>query len=335
MTDINGRYRERRRLLFLLSATLLAGILLAVFFGRYPRPGFSGLRTIVEDPLALRILLTLRLPRVILSVLLGMVLGASGAVFQLIFGNPLVEPGFIGVSQGAAFGAALAIILWGNSLFAIQALSALFGCAGLLLSFVIGHRIRFGGWLLRLVLAGLAVSAFFSSGVGFLKYVADPLTQLPEITFWLLGGLSGTTWTRTISVLPVIAATLPVLIALRWKINLLSISDQAAFSLGISPGRFRILLVICATLPVTAVISVSGVIQWVGLVVPHIARRIFGVDSRFSLPGSIVIGGILGLLCDAIARVLLPGEIPLGIVTSLLGALIFILILSRRGVPSA
>ena len=334
MDDLKHGYRRKRALLLALFLVLLAGMAAAVFLGRYPKTGFTAISGLKTDPLAVKILLSLRLPRVLLSVLLGMALGASGAVFQLIFGNPLVEPGFLGVSQGAAFGAALAIILWGKSLFQIQVLSAACGLGGLALAFFIGRRIRFGGWLLRLVLAGLAVSAFFSSGLGFLKYVADPLTQLPEITFWLLGGLSGATWTRTLSVLPVIVVTFPVLIALRWKINLLTISDQAAFSLGISPGRLRIILILCATLPVTAIISVSGIVQWVGLVVPHISRKVFGVDSRFSLPGAMAIGGLLGLFCDTISRVLLPGEIPLGIVTSFFGAALFIIILSRREVKT-
>jgi len=322
---------NRSSLFLPLLFLLVAGIILAVFLGRYPKAGFTSLRLFVEDPLARRILLTLRLPRVLLSVLMGISLAAAGSVFQLIFGNPLVEPGFLGVSQGSAFGAALAIILWGHSLLQIQILSALCGILGLSLAYVISHKIRFGGWLLRLLLSGIAVSAFFSSGIGLLKYIADPLTQLPEITFWLLGGLSGTEWIRVISVLPLLIPSLLILLALRWKINLLTISDQTAFSLGLSPGRLRALLIICSTLAVTAVVSVSGIVQWIGLIIPHFARILFGVDSRYSLPGSLLLGGIMGLLCDTLARVILPGEIPLGIVTSLLGAVLFIILLSRKG----
>ena len=318
-------------LLTLLSAALVAAAVVALLLGRYPKPGFTNPLALFSDPLAGQIFFRLRLPRVLLSILLGMTLATSGAVFQLIFSNPLVEPGFLGVTQGAAFGAVLAILLFGGSLPAIQLSAALCGLAGLGLAYLLARRIRFGGWILRLILSGLAVSALFTAGIGIFKYAADPLTQLPEITFWLLGGLSHISWGELLWVFPVASIGLALLVMFRWRVNLFTLSDETAFALGTSPERVRLVLILAATLAVAAVISVSGIVLWLGLIVPHLSRRIFGADGRYSVPGSLLIGGGFGLLCDTLARMLLPGEIPLGILSSLLGAILFAVILTRRG----
>jgi iron complex transport system permease protein len=202
------------------------------------------------------------------------------------------------------------------------------------LAYQLARKIRFGGWILRLILSGLAVSAFFTAGIGVFKYAADPLTQLPEITFWLLGGLSHISWGELLSVFPAAGIGLALLLLFRWRVNLLTLSDETAFALGSPPERVRLVLILAATVSVAAVISVSGIVLWLGLIVPHLARRIFGADGRYCLPGSLLIGGIFALLCDTLARMLLPGEIPLGIMSSLLGALLFAVILTRRGFRS-
>jgi iron complex transport system permease protein len=186
---------------------------------------------------------------------------------------------------------------------------------------------------LRLVLSGIAVSALLSSGVGMLKYLADPLRQLPEITFWLLGGLWSVAWPQLLSILPVVLAGLVVIYVMRWRLNLLSLEDQTAFSLGIAPGRERLLLLSCAVAVTAAVVSVCGMVGWVGLIVPHLSRRFLRADARFALPGAMLIGAVFTVLCDDLARTLLAGEIPLGILTSLLGALGFILLMSTQNVP--
>jgi len=253
-----------------------------------------------------------------------MTLSAAGMVFQLLFSNPLVEPGFLGVSQGAAFGAAFSIVFLGGAAIVTQTSASFFALAGLGISYLLAHRLRYGGWVLRLVLAGIAVSALFSAGLGMLKYLADPLTQLPEITFWLLGGLASITWGKLLSVLPIVLIGLAVMYLLRWRLNLLSLNDQTSFSLGIAPGRERWLLILAAVLPTAVLISISGMVGWVGLIMPHIARRTFRTDARFSLPASMLLGGVFTMLCDDLARTLLAGEIPLGILTSLFGALIFL-----------
>lgn len=319
---------RRRRLILiglLLALGLAAGVSLLV--GRYPAPGLLPLPRLAEDDLAVRLVFGLRLPRLLTALLLGMTLGGAGMVFQYLFNNPLVEPGFLGVSQGAAFGAALVIVLLGGTALPVQVSAAVFALAGLGFSSLLARRLRYGGWILRLVLAGIAVSALFSAGVGLLKYLADPLRQLPELTFWLLGGLASVTWERLLSTLPLTLPGLLFMFLFRWRLNLLSLGEETAFSLGAAPGRERGALILAAVLPTAALISVSGMIGWVGLIVPHIARRLFGAETRFSLPASMLLGGFFVLLCDDLARTLLAGEIPLGILTALSGALIFLVLM--------
>jgi len=246
------------------------------------------------------------------------------------FANPLVEPGFLGVSQGAAFGAALGIVFLGASSVAVQGLAIIFAFIGLGFSYLLARRMHIGDWLLRLVLAGIAVSALFSAGVGIIKFMADPMRQLPEITFWMLGGLASITWTKFLSILPACLVGLAIMLIFRWRLNLLALEETTAFSLGAAPRRERLLLMTAAVLATAAIISVAGIVSWVGLIMPHIARGLFGSDTRRSLPAAMLLGGIFAILCDDLARLLIIGEIPLGILTSLLGALIFVILMARR-----
>jgi iron complex transport system permease protein len=320
------------RVLAGLSLLLAVVLGLSLFFGRYPSLALLSPERLANDELAQRLVWNLRLPRLLTALLLGMTLAAAGEVFQMLFGNPLIEPGFLGVSQGAAFGAAFSIIFLGNSAWLVQSSAALFAFLGLAGSYLLARRVRFGGWVLRLVLAGIAVSALFSAGLGVLKYLADPLSQLPEITFWLLGGLYSITWVQLKSILLVTLLGLYVMYRMRWRLNLLSLEDETAFSLGLAPGRERALLLVAATAATAAVISVSGMVGWVGLIIPHIARRLFGADARLALPASMLVGGIFTILCDDLARTLLAGEIPLGIFTSLVGAALFVLLMATQNI---
>lgn len=322
---------RRQRMLWALGIGLIALFWISLMLGRYPTPGFLSLERLMTDELAERLVFQLRLPRLLTAMLLGMSLSAAGFVFQLLFGNPLVEPGFLGVSQGAAFGAALSIVFFSSSALIVQTNAAVFALAGLGLSYLLARRLRYGGWVLRLILAGIAISAFFSSGVGLLKILADPLGQLPEITFWLLGGLASLTWQKFFSILPFSLLGLTFLLLYRWRLNVLALTDETAFSLGAAPHRERALLIVAAVLPTAAVISVAGMVGWVGLIVPHLSRRLFGAEARFSLPGAMLIGGWFLLFCDNLARTVLNGEIPLGILTSLIGAGTFLVLLSWRG----
>ena len=319
----------RRRLLGSLALLLLL-MILSILAGRYPKPGFTNLLALSGDYLLGQIIAQVRLPRILLAVTGGAALGAAGFVFQMLFANPLVEPGFLGVSQGAAFGAAAAITLFGFSPVAVQLSATVFGLLALISSYYLARRFRFGGWILRLILSGIAVGALFSSGLSIIKLVADPTTSLQDITFWMMGGLWNSTWNTAWSVMPTMWIALGLLLAVRWRINLLSLDERTAHAIGISVSREKSLMLLIATIATTAIISVAGLVSWVGLIVPHLARRLLGSDSRFALPGSMIIGSMFMLLCDTIGRTLLPGEIPLGVLTSLIGAALFMVILTRK-----
>ncbi|HKK47576.1 MAG TPA: iron ABC transporter permease [Alkalispirochaeta sp.] len=313
-----------------IAAPAVVGV--SLLLGRYPEPGFMPITRLIEDPLALRLMVELRLPRTIAAILLGAALAASGVVMQMLFANPLVEPGLVGVAQGAALGAALTIVLTDGGAWAIQAGAAAGALVGLAAAYQIARRLRFGGWILRLVLSGIAVSALLSAGVGILKSVADPLEQLPTITFWMLGGLWNVGWDVLFPILPVVLGALLVLYVGRWRLNVLSLQDRVSFSLGASPTRERLILLVSATVAVAAVISVAGIIGWVGLIVPHAARRIFGADAGVALPAATLLGVIFVVPADAFARTVTAGEIPLGIVTSLVGATAFLILMMTNNV---
>ncbi len=326
------RYNSTVRTFAVIAAVLILSMFLALFTGRYPVPGISFAAFQPENTLLLKIITLIRMPRILTAVLTGAVLAASGFVFQMLFANPLVEPGFLGVSQGAAFGAAGSILLFGYSPAIIQTSAFFFALAGLILSLYLASHFHFGGWILRLVLAGIAVSAIFSSGLGFIKYMADPLSQLQDITFWLLGGLWNADWQTFFSILPVCSASLIIMFLFRWRINILSLDDRTAFSSGISPKWEKRFILLTATAGTAAAISVIGLVGWIGLIVPHIARRIIGANSRQALPLTMLTGSLYLVLSDTAGRTLLSGELPLGIITSITGALLFMVILtSPRG----
>ena len=328
--SIDANSPKRSWIWFGLIGGLVLIFVLSLFLGRYPQTGLVRLNQLRENELAKLLVFNVRLPRLLTALLLGMVMASAGTVFQMIFANPLVEPGFLGVSQGAAFGAALGIVFLGASSVAVQGLAIVFAFLGLGFSYLLAQRMRIGDWLLRLVLAGIAVSALFSAGVGIIKFMADPMRQLPEITFWMLGGLASITWTKFLSILPACLVGLAIMLIFRWRLNLLALEETTAFSLGAAPRRERLLLMTAAVLATAAIISVAGIVSWVGLIMPHIARGLFGSDTRRSLPAAMLLGGIFAILCDDLARLLIIGEIPLGILTSLLGALIFVILMARR-----
>jgi iron complex transport system permease protein len=319
------------RVVLPLAGALIAVMALSLLVGRYPRSFFTSPSLLAHDELARRVILTLRLPRALTAMLLGMTLAGAGTVMQMIFRNPIVEPGFLGVSQGAAFGAALGILTGGAAISPLvtEVSASAFALLGLALTYFMARRLRFGGWVLRLVLAGIAVSALFASGIGILKYMADPLTQLPAITFWMMGGLAGITWHDFLYVVPFAVPGLLLVLLMRWRLNVLALDDATAFSLGTAPGRERALLLVGAVVATAAVTSVSGVVGWVGLIVPHLARRLYGADTRLTVPAAMLLGGIFTVVCDDLARTLLAGELPLGILTSLIGAFVFLILMSR------
>ena len=320
---------------FVLVVTPLIVLGISLFIGRYPKPLLMPLSVLLHDQLGQNLVYNLRLPRLITSALLGMSLATAGGVMQMLFRNPLVEPGFLGVTQGAGFGAALSILFLTTAPLVVELSAAGFAIIGLLLSYFIARRIRFGGWVLRLVLSGIAVSAIFSAGLGILKYMADPTSQLPEIVFWLLGGLWSVTWTDLWYILPVVVIGLVIIYLMRWRLNLLSLSDETAFSLGVAVGRERTLLLAASVAITAVVVSVAGIVGWIGLIIPHIARRIAGANAASFIPVSMSLGAVFGIICDDLARVLTTGAVPLGIITSLIGAVIFLLMMTSRSMRIA
>jgi iron complex transport system permease protein len=222
------------------------------------------------------------------------------------------------------------IVLGASSTVAVQVSATVFGLLALAASYFLARRFRFGGWLLRLVLSGIAVSAIFSSALAVVKLVAEPTKDLQDITFWMMGGLWNASWAQIFSIVWVVILCELIIISQRWKLNLLSLGEKTSFSVGINVKRDRTILLVVATVGTTLVISITGLIGWVGLITPHLARKMFGSESSFSLPASMVIGAFFLLVSDTIGRTLLPTEIPIGLVTSLLGAVIFIIILSLK-----
>ena len=323
----------KTRKTFIYIALILLPLLvlgISLFMGRYPKPLFISLEVLKTDPLAQRLVFNLRLPRLITAMLLGMSLSAAGGVMQMLFRNPLVEPGFLGVTQGAGFGAALSILLFSASPLLIELNATLFAVLGLAFSYFLARRIRYGGWVLRLVLSGIAVSAIFSAGLGILKYLADPLTKLPDIVFWLMGGLWSVEWKDLLYILPVVIVGLVIIFLMRWRLNLLSLSDETAFSLGVSVDRERILMLAASVAVAAVVVSVAGIVGWIGLIVPHLTRRLTSANAAEFIPVSMSFGAVFAIICDDLARVLTVGEIPLGIITSLLGAVLFLLMMTNR-----
>ena len=326
---------------FIVGALLLLPVfllLVSLTLGRYPigtgdvvrvllSPVFTGIAADIPE-IAQRLILQIRLPRILAALLIGASFGATGTAFQAIFKNPLVDSNILGVTSGAGFGAALGILLMGSP-FEIQLLAFVFGLAAVSLSFF-GSRLYKATPLLVLTLMGILVGSLFNSLTSLLKYVADPLDTLPAITFWLLGSLTSITWNNIPGLALVTLIGLVFLSAVRWRLNILSLGDQEAQSLGVNPVFMKMMIILFATFMTAVAVSVSGVIGWVGLVIPHAGRLIIGPDHKQLLPVSIGLGAAFMIVIDNIARTLLPGEIPLGVLTGLIGVPLLIVLLRRN-----
>ncbi|MGK0706177.1 FecCD family ABC transporter permease [Yokenella regensburgei] len=272
----------------------------------------------------------IRLPRILAALLLGAALAGAGTTYQGMFRNPLVSPDILGVSAGAGLGACTAILL-GLPMVLIQLYAF---CGGLLVVagvWLITRRVRRHDPVLTLVLVGIALGTLCGAGISLIKILADPYTQLPSITFWLLGGLSSVTLRDLSVAAPVILTGIVPLLLLRWRMNLLTLSDDEARSLGINVARLRLGLIVCATLITASTVAIAGIIGWIGLVVPHIGRLLTGNNHQQLLPVAMGIGAILLLVTDTLARAASSTEIPLGILTAFVGAPFFLLLLLRGG----
>jgi iron complex transport system permease protein len=272
-------------------------------------------------------ILNVRLPRIILAFLVGASLSISGASYQGLFRNPLISSHILGVASGASFGAALGIYM-GVSIVIVQLLAFVFGLAAVGIAVTVSRFYKSSA-ALTLVLVGFITGSFFSSLVSFITYTADPNQKLPAIVFWLMGSLSSSsTKDLTFAIIP-IAAGIGALILIRWRINILSLGDEDAKAMGLDPGKWRITIIVCCTLITSVSVCVSGVIGWIGLVIPHFGRMIVGPNHKALLPACISIGGIYLMLIDNLARTITSAEVPLGILTGIIGAPIFAYLLTK------
>jgi iron complex transport system permease protein len=273
------------------------------------------------------VLFEVRGPRVLTAVLVGAALAVAGTAFQGLFRNPLVSPDLLGASSGAALGAVLGIYL-SLGVFAVEVLAFIGGLAAVVAVYLIGSTARARDPILVLVLTGVVIGALLGAGVGLVKYIADPYNQLPAMTFWLLGSLAAASTADLIPLFGPVALGILILLALRWRMNVLSLPDEEARALGLPTGPMRIAVIAAATLVTSASVATAGIIGWVGLVVPHIARTLVGPDFGRLIPTAALLGGGFLLVIDTVARTAAAIEIPLGILTAIVGTPFFVWLLA-------
>ena len=326
---------------YLIALLIVIAIFIAAFaFGKYPVSPADLLRSIVarltgadpELPEAVEIVIwNIRLPRVAAGMLIGAALAAAGAAYQNMFRNPLVSPDILGVSAGAGFGAALGIF-FGWPLTAIQGLAFVCGLVAVGIVYGISGLVRRHDPVLVLVLAGIAVGTLLNAGVSLFKILADPFSQqLSNIVFWLLGSLNGINSHDLASAAPLVLIGLVPMVMLCWRINLLSLPDEEAAALGVEVTRLRLILIVAATLATATVVAIAGIVGWVGLVIPHAARFLVGPNFSRLLPVSLLLGAGFVVATDTLARTLVVIELPLGIVTAMIGAPFFLYLLAHTG----
>lgn len=323
--------------------TVLIIFFLVCFFGsfalgRYPIDPWTLIRVLLSKIVPITadwssqietVIFQVRLPRVFMAALIGAGLTCAGSAYQGVFQNPLVSPDVLGVSAGAGFGAALGLFL-GLGYRQVSVSSFLFGLIAIALVYLISSRVK-TNQTLGLVLTGIMIDSLFVSAVSYIKLTADPNNVLPVITYWLMGSLASIRVADITFAAPLIILGIIPIFLLRWQINVLTLGEDEARCIGINTRRIRTVIIICATMITAAAVSVSGLITWVGLVVPHLTRMIVGNDYRRMLPASLLLGGSFLLIVDNFARLLSTSEIPIGILTSFIGAPFFLYLILREG----
>ena len=328
---------------FKIKFTILVVIFTAVFFGsfmlgRYPvsppelmKIILSGIIDIPQSwpDAAENVIFQIRLPRVLAAAIIGAALSIAGVSYQGMFQNPMVSPDILGASSGAGFGAALAILL-GAGYMGISVAAFLFGLAAVMLAYGISRVSRINATL-AMILAGMMIGSLFTSCTSFVKLVADTEQTLPAITYWLMGSLvSIKPQDVAFAIVPIIAGSVPLFL-LKWRMNLLTVGEEEAQAMGINTRALRLVVIVCATLLTASSVAISGMIGWVGLVIPHFCRMIFGYDYRKIIPASALFGATFLMVVDNIARLATTAEIPLGILTSFVGAPIFVYLILKGG----
>ena len=316
----------------------IAAFLISLTFGRYSIPlpmivkalfaRLTGVTMEGTETLS-KVLFDVRIPRILCALMVGGALAGSGAAYQGVFKNPMVSPDILGASAGAGFGAAFAI-LNGFSILGIEVTAFVCGIAAVAMTYFLSSGIgRRGNTVLILVLTGMVIQSLFSAFTSFIKYNADPNNKLPEITFWLMGGLNAGGKKQVLMMaVPFVLGMIPLFL-FRWKINILSFGEEEAKALGVDTNRTRLTIIIASTLLTSAAISISGMIGWVGLIIPHLARLIVGPNYKRLLPAAILMGSSFLLIVDDIARTALNTEIPLSILTAVIGAPFFLYLLFK------
>ena len=330
--------KKRRSMMIILALLPFAAFLVSFTIGRYPVSVQEIMNIFFSKIFGLKpswtptietVIFNVRMPRIFAALLVGGALSLSGATYQGLFKNPMVSPDILGASAGAGFGAALAILM-SFGVIGIQFSSFLFGIGAVIVSLLISTAISKGNnATLVLVLTGMVISSLFASFISITKYVADPDSKLPAITFWLMGGLSTI---RTIDVkviiLPMLIGAIPLML-LRWKLNVLSFGEEEAKALGLDTAVLRVVNIGCSTLLTASAVSICGMVGWIGLIIPHLARMLTGPNYKTLLPASLFLGSTFLLLVDDVARSAFSVEIPLGILTSLFGAPFFLYLLMK------
>lgn len=334
ISDITTTHQISVTIMLLIPLILL--FLFSFLIGRYPISPLEVLMAISSKILPIKsnispafdtVIFQIRLPRIIAAMMVGAALSVAGAALQGLFRNPLVAPDKLGVTAGAGFGAALAILLYASS-FIIQVSAFIWGLIAVIITYLISKTFK-GTSMLTLVLTGIAVESFFAAMIALSKYVADPYSQLPTIVFWLLGSLAAVTNQDLVMMGPPIIIGIIILLMVRWRINLLSMGEEEAKTMGVDTGKLQAIIIVCSTIITASAVSICGIIGWIGLVIPHVARMIVGPDHKLLLPASIILGAFFLLLIDDLSRTVTSVEIPLGILTSIIGAPFFLYLLAR------
>jgi iron complex transport system permease protein len=329
--------KQKKRILLGVIVLFLGVFILSFFLGKYPIAMNDFFRAVLNKMIPLKqtwssqvetILFKIRFPRIIMAVVIGSGISVAGATYQALFQNQMISQDILGASQGAAFGAAIGLFF---SLRYEQVISLSF-TFGLL---AVGAVLMINRWLrshsvLTIVLIGMMIGSLFSSAVSFLKLVGDPTNTLPAITYWLMGSLSAIKMQDLHFAVPLILAGMVPIFLLRWRLNIISLGEEEALSLGVNSGQLRVLLIIAATLITAAAVSVSGLIGWVGLIIPHASRLLIGNDHRYSIPVTAILGGTFLLVVDDVSRLVSTSEIPIGILTSFIGAPVFLILIAKN-----
>ena len=320
-------------IILLFVSVITCGFCLCI--GRYSIPPKDTISFLIgnleHDTASFNVLYHIRIPRILLSYLIGIALSASGAAYQSLFHNRLVSPGVLGVNSGACVGAGICILM-GTSI-AVRTITSF--STGILAAFLalLIQKCAKNKSPIVLVLAGVVVSALMNSIIGIIKYIADGKNKLASITFWMLGSIADSEINQVYLLLPFVAVCCTVILLMSWRLNAMSLGEKEALSVGINYKAERLLIICCSTLLTSVTVSISGSIDWVGLIIPNISRSVVGSDNRKMLPITILLGGIFMTIVDTLARSISPNEIPLGIITGLFGSVIyFFILISKRGI---